>query len=165
MASPLFRTHRTFLTDDELILLDVLFKWRISFEALRRDDFALGFNCDSHNLDDVQLVEALARLCEEGFLRRKPPFDHRVKKCGGWFEMTARGGELWNSERQPVWELFVSCRERPTLSGRTIVSRSGVSATVCRDSLHLYWEHFGQGRSLSRKAHRFRRITRGLRSP
>jgi hypothetical protein len=150
MSSLLFRTHRTSLTDDELILLDVLFKWRICFAALRREDFAVGFNCDSHNLDDVQLVETLARFCEEGFLRRKPSFDRRVKKYGGWFEMTARGGELWESERTPVWERFVRGHHHEPVPGNVMVSFCGPSAPICEDFLRTYWGEMVRGSRLRR---------------
>jgi hypothetical protein len=151
MASPLFRTHRTSLNDDELILLDVLFKWRISFAALRSANFAVQFNCDSHKLNDAQLSETLDRFCEKGILTMEPPHpEPGLKGYGEWFEITARGGELWESERTPVWERFVGCHHHEPVPGKARVSLCGPSARICEDSLRTYWDGVVWRRRLGR---------------
>lgn len=140
--SSLFRTHRTSLTDDELILLDVLFTWRISFVHLRRVNFAVQFNRASHDLDDAQLRETLKRFCQEGILITEPPDAHLgMKDYGEWFEITRRGGELWESERAPVWERFVSGRYSSLSNGKEMISFCGPSARICEDFLRAYWDY------------------------
>lgn len=101
MNSPLLRTHVTSLTDDELILFDVLFEFSGSpCKFLRKLHFGEIFNYRAHSLDDDALDEALASLCERGLLRAFQ-LDGRPH-CG----MTSSGGALWEVERLPDWSRF-----------------------------------------------------------
>lgn len=121
-----FRTGTTSLTDDELVLLDVLFgTWACPAKLLRRRSFLPQWNFGySHDLDDRQLRATLTELWNRGLLR--PELDEKDV----YFAMTPTGGELWSQERLPVWERYYDTRFRSTQGGRTMMSVLAVSGEV-----------------------------------
>ncbi|MEX0702609.1 MAG: hypothetical protein WD069_10985 [Planctomycetales bacterium] len=68
MRQPPRRTNATTLTDDELLLLDVLFDGGAPSRLLRRESFAVQWNRESHDLDDDRLRETLQRFVDSGRL-------------------------------------------------------------------------------------------------
>jgi hypothetical protein len=128
-----FRTNRTWLTDDQLILLDVLFNGSTLFQLLCREGFLEQWNLGySHGLDDGELRCHLRWLCEHGVLVAEP----RGDDIG--FRMTVSGGELWSQERCPVWERYCMEYYSTTSRGRTRMSVLAVSPQVRDDFLALW---------------------------
>ena len=128
-----FRTNTTFLTDDELILLDVLFdgaKWKnCLYREVFREQWNLGY---SHNLNDDELGSHLRSLCEHGVLESE--FDDN----GQCFRITVFGGELWSQERLPVWDRFCHDCYTTTSRGRTMMSVVAVSPRIRDEFLDLF---------------------------
>ena len=129
-----FRTNKTWLTDDQLILLDVLFDGAAAFRLLRgkafRGQWNLGY---SHTLDDDQLQCNLRWLCEHGVLDEERFRDETV------FRMTAAGGAFWSQERCPVWKRYCTQQHyTTTLRNRTMITVLAVSAQVRDDFLALW---------------------------
>src|SRR3954469_12587919 len=93
MQTPLYRSHVTDLSENELLLLDVLFSCNSSFECLSHENFKERWNCRSHNLDDTELHSTLHRLCDRGIL------DTDRHAGVPYFRMTENGGHLWSLER------------------------------------------------------------------
>ena len=131
MPISLFRTHRTWLTEDQLLLLDVVFRYGTEFSLLRRTGFREQWNCQPHKLDNDQLRCNLRWLCEHGVLTA----EREERKT--WFRMTASGGELWSQERCPVWERFCWETYKTTSRDRTLMSVVAVSSQVRDEFLAL----------------------------
>lgn len=100
-----YRSDTTWLSNDDLVLLDVLFDGNVRTEHLRRkyfcDQWNLGY---SHSLSDHQLSERIEFLRLKGVLRCGREGDRSVN------QITELGGRLWSKERCPVWDRF--CLER-----------------------------------------------------
>lgn len=127
-----FQTNETWLTDGQLILLDVIFDMKVSFRLLRHDTFRAQFNLGySHNFNDQELLCHLRWLCEHGVLETDIQNNRRT------FRMTPSGGELWSQERCPVWDRFCMERSTETLGGRTLMSVLAVSPEIRDDYLRL----------------------------
>src|SRR5438128_2599738 len=99
MQVDLKRTGETALTDEQLILLDVMFNCRASFQALCHDHFHERW-CHSHHLDHTNLQETLNGLCQAGILQT-----HTTSEAT-YFSFTSQGGKLWELERMPVWSRY-----------------------------------------------------------
>jgi hypothetical protein len=124
MEQSLSRTYATTLTDDELILLDVMFDGGAPFRLLRRNVFQDQWNCHSHNLSDEQLRETLKRLVESGLLKT----ERRDRRT--YFQLTPDGGQKWETERLPVWHRYATDKYGETPLGKpfvTITARSSQS--------------------------------------
>jgi hypothetical protein len=127
-----FRTGRTWLTDDQLVLLDVLFDAGTFFRLLRREGFCGQWNLGySHHLDDATLRCNLRWLCEHGVLMTEPEGNETV------FRMTAVGGELWSQERCPVWDRYCIECYRTTSRGRTMMTVCAITPKVRDEFLAL----------------------------
>ena len=128
-----YRTGKTWLTDDQLVLLDVLFDGGASLRFLRRENFLERLNLGyAHALDDPALECNIRWLCEHGVLE-----PHR-RGGGTYFRMTRDGGELWSRERCPVWERYCTERYTTTSRGRALMSVMAVSPEV-RDHFLVLW--------------------------
>jgi hypothetical protein len=128
-----YRTRRTWLTDDQLILLDVLFSRGTFFTYLRREGFSAQWNLGySHSLGDDALRCNLRWLCEHGTLAAQADGDQTV------FRMTPAGGDLWSQERCPIWDRYCIECYRTTSRGRTMMTVYAVSPRV-RDEFLALW--------------------------
>jgi hypothetical protein len=128
-----FRTNTTWLSDDDLILLDVLFDCGVMFRHLRRDNFQLQWNLGyAHSLDDDQLRCRLRWLIDHCVL------DTDRHENRNYFRMTANGGQLWSQERCPIWDRFCTERYKITLRNRTMMSVVAVSPQIRDDFLRLW---------------------------
>jgi hypothetical protein len=130
------RTHATPLSDDELILLDVIFYGFAPLRMLRKAVFADQWNYCSHNLDDDQLCETLDRLCQTGILAS----DSDVGPDGAclYYGLTSHGGALWEAERTPIWGRYLIDAECGCLSsGRRLLSICALSASIRDDYLQV----------------------------
>ncbi|MEW4490623.1 hypothetical protein AB1L42_21235 [Thalassoglobus sp. JC818] len=128
-----YRTNTTSLSDDDLILLDVLFNGFVPFSMLCSDAFQFqGLLGYTHNLNDDELRCRLRRLVEHRVLE--------IKRDGNRtsFGMTAYGGELWSQERCPIWDRY--CRDYDSTGSeiRTMMSVVAVSPQIRDDFLRLY---------------------------
>lgn len=118
------RTHATSLTDDELILLDVLFSHHgTSYRLLRQRDFVAQWNCQSHALNDDQLAETLNRMVNVGWLET---WEHGNRGC--CYRMIPAGGRQWELERAPEWDRYAIDRYGETRSGEPLVTIAATTA-------------------------------------
>jgi len=97
-----FRTGITKLSDDELVLLDIVAIHTVLPQMLRVSVFeatwALGY---CHSINDFSLKQAIKNLRRRGLIAfDRSRGDARI--CA-----TSRGGKAWASERLPIWNLFV----------------------------------------------------------
>ncbi|MCA9166038.1 MAG: hypothetical protein KDB23_00145 [Planctomycetales bacterium] len=121
------RTFETTLTDDELLLFDVMFDGNSSFRSLRRETFETRWMWHPHNLTDAQLQETLASLVESGLLS--------IERHDGreYFQLTPDGGNKWEAERLPDWHRYATERYGETPSGRSVVTIVATSPEIRND--------------------------------
>lgn len=134
---PLFRTHLTDLTDDELLIVDVMFECDVTYPMLRKCNMGPHFNAQPHTLDDEALKSTLVDFRRRGI----------TDNCDGMFHgqqyisITPKGGELWAAERQPKWERYCTESYPATIRGRTIMSVKCTTCSVRDDFLRLWPEY------------------------
>ena len=126
-----FRTHTTNLTDDELILLDVMFDFAVGCAMLRLCNFGPQFAVEPHSLDDASLDDTIRRFIHDDIVT---PFHHH-RSGRAYIKLTKHGGAQWASERRPDWNRYCSYRECATIQDKTIVSVQCVSEDVRDDYL------------------------------
>jgi hypothetical protein len=126
-----FRIGLTALSHDELLLFDVLFKYRVQLRSLRREHFVETFNCRHHNLDDSELQLAIERMRDRGLVEIVCHNDVN------YVSLTQAGGELWSRERCPVWERYASEHYRETLSGKPFMTVVATSASTLDEFLRF----------------------------
>ncbi len=81
-----FRTGTSWLTDDQLVLLDVLFDSHAGLHLLRADGFSEFWNLGyTHTLDDAALECNMKWMCEHGVIEE-------YTDDGCRFRMTESGG-------------------------------------------------------------------------
>jgi hypothetical protein len=101
------RTRTTTLTDDQLLLFDFMFDSWVPFRALRRKLYSLSLNVAySHSLDDHQLAATLKELQSNSFVRMRESEDVREGAIIPFYTLTEIGGQLWEAERQPIWDAY-----------------------------------------------------------
>jgi hypothetical protein len=113
MQTPPRRTNATDLSNDELLLFDFLFDKSLSFHHLRIEDYSFHMNClYSHSLNDADLELALTSLVARGFLNCRVGKIWRMETRdyvnGNIYSMTESGGHLWELERLPDWDRYLS---------------------------------------------------------
>ena len=133
MKNNLYRTGITSLTDDELILLDVMFAYAVLPPMLRQCNIKPQFNIRPHSMDDATLKSSLVRFAKEGITQRTGQF----LKGREYIKINEFGGEIWCSERSPVWERYCSDRESATIGSNTIYSVCAVSPKIRDDYLRI----------------------------
>jgi hypothetical protein len=128
-----FRTGRTWLTDDQLILLDAMFARGTFFRLLCREGYFEQWNLGyAHRLDEAELRLNLRWLCEHGVLGSEVSGNQTV------FHLTPAGGDLWSQERCPVWDRYCTECYRTTSRGKTMMTVYAVSSRV-RDEFLALW--------------------------
>jgi len=133
----LYRSLSSNLTDDELLILDVMFSYSVTYPMLRACNFVPQFNSQSHTLTDDQLKSTLRRMVADGIVE---PQEHRFRNHR-YVSITAHGGELWASERCPIWDRYCTESYPAFIRGRTIMSVKCVSSFVRDDFLRLWPEY------------------------
>ncbi len=114
MKSKLMRTSETYLSDDELIIFDVLFDSEIPINALKAgEDFSLRFNYPSHDLNVDELIDTIDKLVSIGLIRLNLSVTPKNKQIITFVGLTEKGGNLWEQERSPIWGKYVidSCSD------------------------------------------------------
>jgi hypothetical protein len=136
MQRDLRRTGVTDLTDDELLLFDVLFDKSAPFRLLRKSVFGDQWNCRSHNLDDDQLRDAIDRFCAAGVLESEliPWPDNETQLS---YRLTPQGGQLWETERAPVWDRYAVDQYCRGACDEQHISVCALSAGVLEDFLRV----------------------------
>lgn len=103
MKSDLSRTGKTKLSDDELIIFDAVFDSSCSIDQLKRKGFDERFNFPyKHSLNDKDLIDCLDNLKSQNLVRIKAEINSKKS----FVELTAKGGKLWEIEREPIWEKY-----------------------------------------------------------
>jgi hypothetical protein len=135
MDAEYFRTGKTSLSDDELLILDAIFDKKVAPIMLQGADFAVFFNCRPHTLNDRCLADTLERFQREGV----------IAVCDDSFsserivQMTPDGGALWSAERCPDWSRYCIEEYRGQMSkNRVIMSVQAVSSDVRDDFVRLW---------------------------
>jgi hypothetical protein len=113
MQNPPRRTNATNLSDDELLLFDFLFDKNLSFHHLRIEHYSFHMNClYSHSLNDADLELTLASLVARGLLNCKVGKIWRIETReyvdGKIYALTESGGHLWELERLPDWDRYLT---------------------------------------------------------
>lgn len=143
MPATKFRSYSSSLTDDELVILDVMFSGSVTWPMLRQVHFRNQFNEAAHSLSDTQLVETLHRLLDMGIIVRRDETFRGHRRLA----MTPAGGELWSSERQPVWDRFCTWHTHVPIDGRDLLTVIAVSPEVCEDCVRLMPEYQARRRT------------------
>jgi len=104
---------RISLTEDELILFDVLFdKWD-TLESLFPENFSTSHNLPyRHSLDEGGVRGVVESLIQRELIQRRT--ERRSRRDITWLTLSAAGGSLWALERQPVWERFCTDSSWPS---------------------------------------------------
>ena len=113
MQIPPRRTNATNLSDDELLLFDLLFDKSAHFDQLRSDVYPFHMNCSySHCLNNADLELTLASLEARGLLNCRVGkiwrIDIRDYVDGKIYALTESGGHLWELERLPDWDRYLT---------------------------------------------------------
>ena len=134
MTHEKYRSYETSLSNDELLILDMLFQSDVTAPMLRKSGFVALFNPEPHSLEDAPLRDTLWRWVREGIIK---PTDSR---CQGhrYLQMTPLGGRLWSAERRPIWERY--CTESYRMFGRGVdlMTVVAVSSDIRDDFLRLH---------------------------
>lgn len=105
MKIDLNRTGKTKLSDNELIIFDAIFDLSCSIDQLKRKGFDERFNFPyKHSLSDKSLIVCLENLQSQKLVRIKEVKENKSTKS--FVELTAKGGKVWEIEREPVWEKY-----------------------------------------------------------
>lgn len=141
------RTQATSLTDDQLILLDVLFEGgRTPAWLLRKDVFHDQWLHFPHEFEQHQLVAVLDQMVQDGVLASSICQDEGRFFNMPCYQMTRLGGELWSSERKADWSRYATERYDELPSGRpyvmiiatTIETLDNFWAVGCESSFFAY---------------------------
>ena len=134
MKAALFRSHETDLSDDELLLMDVMFDVKgVAPFMLRQCNFGPQFNARPHSLNDVELKQTVKSLVKRGLLEGQD----FVLKGQRYIGMTKSGAGKWEIERRPDWNRYCTEREAAVIRGRTITSVCAVNPEVRDDFLRI----------------------------
>ena len=125
-----YRTYATSLSDDELILFDTFWYGSTWAHLLYGEFFLEQWNLGyKHALSDEQLCKTIWSLFGRGLLTLwKDPCSRHNRLC---VSLTDRGGELWSTERCPVWHRWATDSYRETRRGKNALALS----TLSRDTL------------------------------
>jgi hypothetical protein len=141
MGSYLRRTGKTNLIDEELLILDVLFDSRDTFESLVKENYAGWHNLPySHDLETGMLRDSVNKLIGKGIISTHTSGpDHRI-----FYGLTESGGNLWEVERAPNWEGYCMASSTVEENGNwMLLVESPSMATArafldCATHCHLY---------------------------
>lgn len=122
----LSRTHKTPLTDDELILFDALWDNDCAWWMLRQNHFADFMLPYTHNLSNSSLENTLQNLTKRDLLREYL-FVYAENDDKRYYGLSFQGGALWEQERHPLWEKYVSFYVH---DGRYIVESSSLETAI-----------------------------------
>jgi len=131
------RTHSTDLSNDELLILDLLFDLHTTAPMLRRCNIVPQFNSEPHGLSDTELRITLDRFMRDGITT----FTDHEWNGHRYIALTEHGGQLWEQERCPIWNRYCTDRYKTTSRDRTLLSVVAVSPSIRDDFLRLWPEY------------------------
>lgn len=141
MGSFLRRTNKTSWTNEELLIVDVLFDSSDTFESLLKENYAGWHNLPySHSLEDDSLRDMLNELIHNGILTSSTA-EHGNKT---FYALTEAGGKLWEAERAPDWERYCTDSSKVGENNRWMLSVESPSMMTvksfveCAKSCRLY---------------------------
>ncbi len=104
------RTGASNLSDDELLLFDMLFDCNASTTQMSSSVYANHMNCAyNHSLDDTGLADTIDSLLSRNLIH---PIGNSVNTTGPAYSLTESGGELWERERRPEWMRYVTTSQK-----------------------------------------------------
>ncbi len=99
------RTSKTKISDEELSILDFLFGENTTVGGLLNDICLSTQDGQETSIDSGKLVKLLNNLNEKGLVQLQLiALNKRILSTVG---LTAKGGNIWENERKPLWESFV----------------------------------------------------------
>lgn len=131
------RSRSTDLTDDELLILDVMFTHSVTYPMLRMGNFVPQFNAQPHTLTDDELRSTLRSFWQRGITE----VGDRRFQGHRYASITPKGGELWAAERMPNWERYCTESYPAFIRGRVIVSVKCTTPSVRDDFVRLWPEY------------------------
>lgn len=128
-GSYLKRTNKTSLSDEELLILDVLFDASDTFESLRKENYGSWHNLPyTHTLEASLLRELIEKLIRNGVIKS------HISRPGArlFYALTEAGGKVWEVERAPNWERY--CTDNLTVdeNGSWTLSVESPSITTAK---------------------------------
>lgn len=108
------RTKKTNLDIDSLMLLDFLaINGNCNIKFLKKDSYPLHMNCIySHKVSDDHLDEKMERLILSGLVDKivddTIDVDQNIRNQEYIYSITKKGGRLWETEREPIWDRYCS---------------------------------------------------------
>ncbi len=95
MKEPPLRSRATDLTDDELLLCDLVFDCAAHSRSFEQEIYSFHLNCPySHALGPDALVDRLNDLVRLGIMRK---LGSRYGNTGPRYTLSEYGGHLWKS--------------------------------------------------------------------
>src|SRR5215216_1219824 len=141
VGSHLKRTSKTNLTDEELLVLDVLFDSSDIFESLVKENYGSWHNLPySHGMEAEILRNLVDKLICNGIITSQTSSPRNKV----FYALTEAGGKLWEAERAPNWERYCTDSSTQEENGNwTLVVESPSVATAkafvdCADDCLLY---------------------------
>ncbi len=110
MNNKIIRTNQTELSDDELIIFDLLFDSYQSVNSLKKgDNVTIGLNYPiSHQIETTELISVVETFVDMGLMKFKLGFIPEQNQIYPRVGLTEKGGNLWEKERLPDWEKYVA---------------------------------------------------------
>ncbi len=150
MNGSYFRSGQTNLSEDELLILDILSKYEVSFRMLGQNGVNPCFGFKPHTMDKSTLAETIRKWLGKGIIRiSEYSCESQI------FELTNLGGELWEAERKPVWERYCSEHYGSSRKGRVSMTVQAVSRHICEDFLKMWLPNEGRKKILTIRDKRF----------
>lgn len=88
----------------------MLFDCSASVSQMSSSVYAEQMNCDyNHSLDDIELQSVIDSLHSRNLIH---PIGNTVNSVETAFTLTESGGELWERERQPDWQCYVTTSQK-----------------------------------------------------
>ncbi|MFN9913353.1 MAG: hypothetical protein ACK53L_12255, partial [Pirellulaceae bacterium] len=99
------------MSDDELMIFDAIFDCFQDATSLTSFAYPYQLNLPyTHTLDDRALTEFLATALDSGLVWRKT--DIHSGKPYEYYSLSAKGGALWEQERLPDWQRYITTSRR-----------------------------------------------------
>lgn len=110
LQTPPKRTGKSDLSDNELLLFDMMFDCNASKTQLSSSVYAEHMNCDyNHSLDDTDLNQTIEKLLSRKLIQR---IGNTLDSNKPRYTLSETGGELWEIERKPDWQCFVATSQK-----------------------------------------------------
>jgi len=169
------RTNKTDLSDVELCLFDLLFDANSIVNGLIKEVSEQGLGCEKRLVEPVEFVDIANKLIEKGLIKLK--LISLNKKVSSVIGLTPKGGEVWETEREPIWDKYVMdlCSDENGFWELNVISPSFEIAQefikishkcklyemknldsvhcdqICSDETHIPWKNFTKLYKISSK--------------